>query len=157
MSASDTVLTPDCVIDFVTGFFGEIDLDPCAGPEPFNVPAKAYFTEADDGLYQPWCGKVFCNPPYSNLEPWLEKGGLSCGEVVMLTPWRSYAAYWSDATYWYDRAAFLTGRASTFKGFKARLREPLALLYSGNRPEEFSSFARCSNIVTQVVQLPSGA
>lgn len=43
---------------------GQFDLDPCA---PINRPwssAKKHYTVEDDGLVQPWFGRVFCNPPY---------------------------------------------------------------------------------------------
>jgi hypothetical protein len=40
------------------------------------VPAKQVFTEADDGLRQPWHGLVFMNPPFGGRNghvPWLVK------------------------------------------------------------------------------------
>lgn len=43
---------------------GAFDLDPCA---PVNRPwatAENHYTIEDDGLVQPWHGRVFCNPPY---------------------------------------------------------------------------------------------
>lgn len=43
---------------------GAFDLDPCA---PVNRPwatANNHYTIEDDGLKQPWLGRVFCNPPY---------------------------------------------------------------------------------------------
>lgn len=43
---------------------GPFDLDPCA---PVNRPwatAAHHYTIEDDGLKQPWFGRVFCNPPY---------------------------------------------------------------------------------------------
>ena len=43
---------------------GPFDLDPCA---PINRPwdtAEHHYTIKDDGLKQPWFGRVFCNPPY---------------------------------------------------------------------------------------------
>ena len=43
---------------------GSFDLDPCA---PVNRPwatAANHYTIEDDGLVQPWHGRVFCNPPY---------------------------------------------------------------------------------------------
>lgn len=41
------------------------DLDPCAPPGGVPwIPADKYYTETDDGLSQPWFGRVWLNPPY---------------------------------------------------------------------------------------------
>ena len=47
------------------------DLDVAACDEAHL--AERHFTKADDGLMQPWAGRVWCNPPFSDIEPWLEK------------------------------------------------------------------------------------
>jgi phage N-6-adenine-methyltransferase len=41
---------------------------------PHNAKLPRYFTPDEDGLAQSWAGKrVWCNPPYSNIEPWVGK------------------------------------------------------------------------------------
>lgn len=53
----------------------EFDLDVCA-PEggPPHVPAKRFFSLADDGLTSDWGnGRVWMNPPYSKPQPWIER------------------------------------------------------------------------------------
>lgn len=35
--------------------------------------ADAWFSKADDGLTQAWFGDVWCNPPYSDIEPWVRR------------------------------------------------------------------------------------
>lgn len=73
-TVSDTVvwLTPPYIIDAL----GPFDLDPCAPPDgerPFET-AASYWSEADDGLAQPWHGRVWCNPPYGpGMDRWLTK------------------------------------------------------------------------------------
>ena len=42
---------------------GEFDLDPCASNA--NHKSTDFYTKEDDGLAQPWHGRVWCNPPYS--------------------------------------------------------------------------------------------
>lgn len=40
---------------------------------PHNAKCENYYTRLADGLLQPWHGSVWCNPPYSGLDRWLEK------------------------------------------------------------------------------------
>jgi phage N-6-adenine-methyltransferase len=52
-------------------------LDVCA--EPWSAKCVDYYTKEDDGLTQPWWSNeeqtvFFCNPPYSNIGVWLERG-----------------------------------------------------------------------------------
>ena len=52
------------------------DLDPCSPGPGHWVPADRIYTEADNGLVQPWFGLVFMNPPYGGRNghvPWLVK------------------------------------------------------------------------------------
>lgn len=56
----DEWLTPPEIIRAM----GPFDLDPCA---PVCRPwptASLHYTIQDDGLSQPWFGRVWCNPPY---------------------------------------------------------------------------------------------
>ena len=39
-----------------------------------NAKLPKFFSKKENGLLQSWAGEnVFCNPPYSNLYPWLQK------------------------------------------------------------------------------------
>jgi phage N-6-adenine-methyltransferase len=51
------------------------DMDVCApvAPEFRTCPARRYLTAADDGLAASWQGLVWCNPPYSNITPWVHR------------------------------------------------------------------------------------
>jgi hypothetical protein len=53
---------------------GPFDLDPCAPIDrPWDTAAQHY-TERDDGLKQPWHGRVWLNPPYGlESRAWLDK------------------------------------------------------------------------------------
>lgn len=67
----------DWVIDEVLvprgrGFFG---IDVCASQD--NAKAASWYGEDDDGLVCDWKniqnGPAWCNPPFRDVEPWLEK------------------------------------------------------------------------------------
>ena len=59
-------------------------LDPCATPE--NAKCPRFFTEADDGLAQPWDGeRVFMNPPYgSEIDAWTRKARESSARALVV-------------------------------------------------------------------------
>lgn len=66
-------------------------LDVCA--QAHNAKCARHFTPENDGLAQSWAGEVvWCNPPFSSIEPWVEKAWAehlrpdSAPGVVMLVP-----------------------------------------------------------------------
>jgi len=69
------------------------------------VKATNYYTVAEDGLYQPWHGNVFCNPP----------GGRNHCALPEFQKFRSKtAAWWHKATLEYSKP---TTHAVFFIGF----------------------------------------
>ena len=50
----------------------DIDVAAPPGGVPY-IPAKRHFSIVDDGLVQPWEGRIWCNPPYSNPGPWMHR------------------------------------------------------------------------------------
>lgn len=112
------------------GLFREQDylhrftLDVAASEENAKLPA--FFSIDTDGLAQSWAGhRVWCNPPYSNIGPWVEKAWAemraACELVVMLLPAnRTEQSWWqSQVEPFRDRVAgggirlttrFLAGR-----------------------------------------------
>lgn len=79
-----------------------------AGVEAFDLDvaaceeshwAECYYTKSDNGLARPWFGRVWCNPPYSDIAPWVERAIASFHDgaqlVAMLIPaTRTEQAWW---------------------------------------------------------------
>lgn len=67
-----------------------------------NTKCARYFDHGRNGLAQTWCGeRVWCNPPYSNIRPWIEKAWFESegggAVIVMLLPAnRTEQAWWMD-------------------------------------------------------------
>lgn len=64
-----------------------------------NAKLPRFYDIDSDGLTQPWDGeRVWCNPPYSNIRPWVEKAWTSHADlIVMLLPAnRTEQRWWQD-------------------------------------------------------------
>lgn len=102
--AGDEWYTPEAWGRVVEHALLGIDLDPCAAP---GSPTSALATHqldvrtGDNGLHGPWpidAVTVFCNPPWSNVAPWLERCWVESKRagrsVVMLIPARVETKAW---------------------------------------------------------------
>lgn len=73
LSETNEWYTPKEIIERVIKVLGQIDLDPCANPGTPTIPALTHYTQANDGLAQPWFGRVYMNPPYGDeIKGWIE-------------------------------------------------------------------------------------
>lgn len=104
---SDTWLTPP---NWLTQL-GPFDLDPCCPPDMPWRSAVKMLTEVEDGLAQPWNGRVWLNPPFGKEWPaWVEKLA-DHGNGIALIPARTeteafYRLVWRRA----DGICFVKGR-----------------------------------------------
>jgi phage N-6-adenine-methyltransferase len=62
--------TPASFVEPFHRLVGPFDLDPCASGSS-NL-ASRNVTKEEDGLARDWAGTVWMNPPYSEVETWLE-------------------------------------------------------------------------------------
>jgi ParB family chromosome partitioning protein len=66
-NSSDEWFTSAPVIDLARQVLGGIDLDPASCEfAQRTVQAARWFGKVDNGLVQPWQGRVWLNPPYSH-------------------------------------------------------------------------------------------
>jgi phage N-6-adenine-methyltransferase len=66
----DRGTAPDTFAECVDRW-GPFTLDVAAAP--YNAKCEEFYTQQDNGLVLPWFGRVWCNPPYSDLSGWMEK------------------------------------------------------------------------------------
>jgi hypothetical protein len=68
---TDDHYTPKWIFDALGVVF---DIDVASPPEGVPwIPTSRYFTQLDDGLLQPWHGRIWCNPPFSKPGPWADR------------------------------------------------------------------------------------
>jgi len=113
----DRAITPEDFAPLHARFGFTID----AAAAEHNARLDRYWTMRDDALRQPWLGeRVWVNPPYSNIEPWIRKAWLehyAADLIVMLLPanrteqqwWQRHVEPYRDAEFGL-RIEFLPGR-----------------------------------------------
>lgn len=106
-TGDDVWLTPPHVLEAL----GPFDLDPCGAPTEANwTTAQHHYRLPDDGLSLPWHGRVWCNPPYSNVWRWLDRlanHGTGTALIFARTETAGFQAHvWGRAT----AVLFLAGR-----------------------------------------------
>jgi len=148
-SASNEWYTPDHIVDAARQVLGGFDLDP-ASCELANevVMAGSYYTIEDDGLSQPWHGRVWLNPPYgrdegqSNQGRWSAKlldeyGAGNVAEAILLvnavTDRSWFHPFWGHAIcFCYSRIRFYAPDVE-----KAAPTHGNVLVYLGSNVEAF--------------------
>jgi hypothetical protein len=86
------------------------DLDVAAPPGGVAwVPCDKYLTAEDNGLWVPWSGRVWCNPPYDDVDPWAEKIAAH-GDGMLLMFSRTETRAWQTAAKAASAVSFLRDR-----------------------------------------------
>lgn len=90
-------------------------MDACASEQNSRLPR--FWNQEDDGLSQSWEGVLWCNPPYSNIEPWVckayEAALNGCTVVCLLPAWTDRGWFHKYCTH--AEIRFIKGRI-TFGG-----------------------------------------
>jgi len=105
---SDEWYTPRYIFDALGVTF---DMDVAAPKDgPRYVPTKSWISS--ESLQSPWVGFIWMNPPFGGrnaLEPWLEKF-FAHGNGISLTPDRTSAPWWQDASSRADSILMMRGK-----------------------------------------------
>lgn len=93
VEGGDSWATPQEIFDAFDWEFG-FTLDGAASAKNAKVPK--FFSIEDDSLSQSWANeRVWVNPPYSDIRPWVGKASLREADVVaMLLPVRTGTDWW---------------------------------------------------------------
>ena len=110
LKKNDCLQTPEWVYKEL----GDIDLDPCAGPDTKIGTVNYRLEDSQDGLTLPWNGFVFCNPPFSQKELWIEKMK-SHNNGILLLPERG-SAPWFGPLAKFTSSYFVLGKKINFIG-----------------------------------------
>jgi phage N-6-adenine-methyltransferase len=96
----DRETTPEVFAELHDRFWFTLD----AAASPHNAKLPRFFSIEENGLEMPWSGEqVWCNPPYSNIRPWVSKAWdewskrkRPTGVVMLLPANRTEQGWWQD-------------------------------------------------------------
>jgi phage N-6-adenine-methyltransferase len=157
--------TPEYILEAARAVLGQIDLDP-ASSECANSAVKAskFYTSSDDGLIQPWSGKVWMNPPYaaglvgkfiSKLASEVDSGNVSEGVVLVNnateTAWfKTLASISSVLCFHSGRVKYLKPGGSGFD--ESHPLQGQCIAYIGNNGDAFKSKFIGIGVLAEVVK-----
>ena len=91
------------------------DLDVAACDE--SHLAERYFRKEEDGLTKKWEGRVWCNPPFSDIAPWVGKAWREFNEARAITIAMLLPASRTEQPWWQSGVeAYRDGRAELLGG-----------------------------------------
>jgi hypothetical protein len=115
MPYSDEWFTPPQIVKAL----GMFDIDPCAGPMDH---ARKNIRRPDCGLSVKWNGRVWLNPPYSDVNLWLDKM-IAHGNGIALVNARCETNWWQNTVRHCNAVLFVKGRINfTVDGYTVKKR-----------------------------------
>jgi hypothetical protein len=110
LKPNDFLMTPE----WVYRPLGIVDLDAWAGIDTSIGMENYRGVLGQDGLSLPWSGFVFCNPPFSEKELWIEKMKAH-GDGILLLPERG-STPWHGPLADFCKYHFTLGKKINFAG-----------------------------------------
>ena len=152
---TDEHYTPEKITNFLYQFCPEFDLDPCSNPGK-NIKAKKHYTQEDNGLEQIWEGSVFINPPFSDVETWVNKAldeymKGNCKEVVFLSKFDGRVGWFKPLISNFSPFCIVQGYVSYYGNDGDAATFTTALWYLGERKDDFIQAFESLGWVCQVV------
>lgn len=97
VDVDDRATTPELFAPLDARFGFTVDVAATA----LNAKCLRFYTVAEDGLRQSWADEVvWCNPPFSSIEPWVAKAwteAATAKAIVMIVPAnRTEQGWWQD-------------------------------------------------------------
>jgi len=150
--------TPHQYISLARAVLGDIDTDPASSRlAQETVKARQFYDKRQNGLRQPWYGRVWLNPPYSKelIGRFIGKllGEWNAGRVescIALTHNYTDAIWFQDAISVANAACFTQGRIRFYEpsGALAKPTQGQTFFYFGNDADAFKrEFGRVGCIV----------
>lgn len=94
--------------------FGEFTLDACA--ETWSAKCSKFYSKEQNGLTENWREEhVWCNPPYGNILPWVEKASYQArifkdSSALLLLPASTDTRWFHEWVMPYATLIFIRGR-----------------------------------------------
>ncbi len=110
MKKNDILQTPE----WVYRKLGPFDLDPCAGERTKIADVNWWDGRGENGLEKDWFGFVWCNPPFSQKELWIEKM-IQHDDGILILPERGSAPWFGPLAISLGRY-FVMGKKINFIG-----------------------------------------
>ncbi|SMO87390.1 phage N-6-adenine-methyltransferase [Gracilimonas mengyeensis] len=147
---TDIWLTPPEIIQAL----GQFDLDPCAHIEQPWETAKTMYTIKDDGYSKEWFGRVWMNPPYSEIDRWMQKLSIY-GNGIALTFARTETQYFHNYVWGKAKGIFFfDGRLNFHRanGVKAKMNAgaPSVLIAYGRENAEVLKTCKLRGFYTEL-------
>lgn len=151
--------TPQAYVDAARFAMHGIDLDPASNDiANETVRATRYYTADDDGLVQPWAGRVWMNPPYSSglIDKFIDRlvtmhraGHVTA--AVVLTNNATETRWWHDLTADASAVCLTLGRIRFVSptGVKNTPLQGQTFTYLGDDPARFArAFEQFGRVMT---------
>lgn len=114
--SNDECFTPSWIFDALSLRF---DLDVASPTHTHaHVPAAHFYTKEEDGLVQPWFGRVWMNPPFSKPLPWVERFMQHQNGIALLP---TSIGKWQLQIWHDEQSSWVMLPPIKFEGFKTAL------------------------------------